>query len=81
MGGRDLLARLEVLADAHVVPDGSRCVQCGCCSYNCPIGIDVRAHAHRSKPIHDSRCLTCGECVKRCPRGVLTFEPLSLTGR
>jgi len=27
----------------HVVPDPARCVQCGICSYNCPIEIDVRA--------------------------------------
>jgi ferredoxin len=55
-----------------------RCVQCGNCSYNCPIGIDVRAYARRGKPIHDSHCLTCGECVKRCPRGVLNFERIPL---
>ena len=78
---RGLLATLNVLADAHVVPDAERCVQCGCCSYNCPIGIDVRAHAHRGQPIHDSRCLTCGQCVQRCPRGVLSFEPVSTQTR
>ena len=60
-----------------VVPDASRCVQCGCCTYNCPIGIDVRSHAWRGKAIHDSHCLTCGECVKRCPRGVLTFQSIA----
>jgi ferredoxin len=49
-------------------------VQCGICSYNCPINIDVRLHALRGQPISESRCLTCGECVLRCPRGVLHFE-------
>jgi Fe-S oxidoreductase len=73
-------SRHELLSDAQVVPDAARCVQCGCCSYNCPIGIDVRAHAWRGQPIHDSHCLTCGECVKRCPRSVLAFERLSLLG-
>ena len=53
-------------------------MQCGCCTYNCPIGIDVRAHAWRGIPINDSHCLTCGECVKRCPRGVLRFARISL---
>jgi NAD-dependent dihydropyrimidine dehydrogenase PreA subunit len=71
---RELLATLNVLADAHVVSDAERCVQCGCCSYNCPIGIDVRGHAHRGQPIHASHCITCGQCVQRCPRGVLRFE-------
>lgn len=61
-----------------VVPDSSRCVQCGICSYNCPINIDVRAYAWRGEPIKHSECLTCGECVARCPRGVLRFERTDL---
>jgi len=66
--------RRAVLASGQVVPDPSRCVQCGICSYNCPIDLDVRRHAWLGKPINDPRCLTCGECVARCPRGVLSFE-------
>jgi NAD-dependent dihydropyrimidine dehydrogenase PreA subunit len=77
----ELLSKHQVLAEGQVVPDSPRCVQCGCCSYNCPMGIDVRGHAHRGVPIHDSHCLTCGECVKRCPRGVLRFERISLLSR
>jgi heterodisulfide reductase subunit A-like polyferredoxin len=73
-----LVSRRQALAEAQVVPDAGRCVQCGCCSYNCPMGIDVRDHARQGKPIHDSHCLTCGECVKRCPRGVLSFSRLAL---
>ena len=68
----------KVLSSGHVVPDSSRCVQCGICTYNCPIGIDVRAHAWRGEPIIHSQCLTCGECVARCPRGVLRFEKTDL---
>jgi len=75
----DFGSRQDVLAAAHVVPEPERCVQCGICSYNCPMEIDVRAHAWRGLPIHDSHCLTCSECVKRCPRGVLRFERLPLT--
>lgn len=68
----------DVLAQAQVVPDAANCVQCGMCSYNCPMGIDVRAHAWRGKSIRDSHCLTCSECVNRCPRGVLRFERIPL---
>ncbi len=71
--------RQETLAAGWVVPDSSCCVQCGICSYNCPAGIDIRAHAWRNIPVHDSYCLTCGECVKRCPRGVLRFERTDLS--
>jgi ferredoxin len=68
-------ARNEERATAWVVPEPSRCVQCGICSFCCPVGIDVRRHVWRSEPVKDSRCLTCGECVKRCPRGLLRFAP------
>ena len=67
-----------VLASGQVVPDPARCVQCGICTYNCPIGIDVRVHAWRGEPVQHSQCLTCGECVARCPRGVLRFEQTDL---
>lgn len=72
--------RRRILAAGHVVPDPARCVQCGICSYNCPIGIDVRAHAWRGEAIIHSECLTCGECVSRCPRGVLQFAQTDLFG-
>ena len=68
----------SVLAAGQVVPDSARCVQCGICSYNCPVGIDVRDHAWRGQPVEHSQCLTCGECVARCPRGVLRFERTDL---
>lgn len=67
-----------VLSSGYVVPDSARCVQCGICSYNCPIGIDVRGHAWRGEPVVHNQCLTCGECVARCPRGVLRFEKTDL---
>src|SRR5437773_483491 len=44
--------RHEVLSEAQVVPEAANCVQCGMCSYNCPMGIDVRAHAWRGLAIH-----------------------------
>ena len=70
--------RRRILAAGHVVPDSVRCVQCGICTYNCPIGIDGRTHAWRGESIKHSECLTCGECVARCPRGVLRFMETDL---
>jgi len=64
----------QVLATAYVIPQARRCVQCGICSFNCPIEVDVRSYAWRGIPLTSSRCLTCGECVARCPRGVLTLQ-------
>ena len=71
-------ARHQASAAGLVVPDPARCVQCGICSFNCPIEIDVRSYAWQGKAIENSRCLTCGECVARCPRGVLRFERSNL---
>lgn len=70
--------RRQAMVEGYVVPESSRCVQCGICSYSCPIGIDVRRHAWEGEPVKDSHCLTCGECVQRCPRGVLSFQRTSL---
>lgn len=70
--------RRQALTAGYVVPDPIRCIQCGICSYNCPIRIDVRHYAWKGQPIDDSECLTCGECVARCPRGALRFLPTRL---
>ena len=64
----------KALTSGVVAPDATRCVQCGICSFNCPIGIDVRNHVWLGKTVDDRYCLTCGECVARCPRGVLSFQ-------
>ncbi len=71
-------SRRETLVAAYVVPEPTRCVQCGICSFNCPIGIDVRRHAWTGEPVSDSHCITCGQCVNRCPRGALRFERTAL---
>jgi ferredoxin len=73
MVARDVLKR-RAMVSARVVADSVRCVECGICSFNCPLGIDVRSHVRRGVPVSDRYCLTCGECVARCPRGTLRFE-------
>ena len=70
--------RRQALIEGTVFPDSARCIQCGICSFNCPIGIDVRQYAWFGQPIQDSHCLTCGECICRCPRGVLSCVPTNL---
>lgn len=81
---KDLLGidqrQLEVLASAQVVPNPMRCVQCGMCSYNCPIGVDIRSYCRTGQAIQTSHCLGCGECIRNCPRGALSFERSPLFG-
>lgn len=67
-------ARVRLLANAIVIAEPGRCVQCGICSHNCPCGIDVRAIARDGLAVTDPRCLLCGSCVVRCPRGTLSFR-------
>jgi len=75
---RGEVSRHQARAEGCVVPEPARCVQCGICSFSCPIGIDVRRYAWKGQSIGESYCLTCGECVARCPRGVLRFERSNL---
>ena len=62
----------------QVTADASRCVQCGICGYNCPVGIEVREYARRGENVTDSRCISCGTCVAKCPRGTLKWGPAIL---
>ena len=66
--------RTRALVRAELKAERKRCVECGICSFNCPIGIDIRRHVQEGRLISNDQCLACGECVSRCPRGVLNFE-------
>ncbi len=48
-------ARRDAVTAGQVVPDPGRCVQYGICSFNCPIGIDLRRHAWLGQPVPDMR--------------------------
>ena len=62
----------------QVTADASRCVQCGICGYNCPVGIEVREYARRGQNVTDSRCISCSACIEKCPRGTLKWGPAIL---
>ncbi len=47
------VSRQDILAVGHIVPEEGRCVQCGICTFNCPIGIDVRRYAGAGKHVVD----------------------------
>jgi heterodisulfide reductase subunit C len=74
---RDRLKR-RAMVTAVLVAEPIRCVECGICTFNCPLGIDIRAKVRLGQPVGDHHCLTCGECVARCPRGTLRFEVSTL---
>ena len=59
---------------ARITTDSDRCVQCGICSDNCPVGVDVRSFAWQGRAVTDDRCVQCGLCVDVCPRRTLTWN-------
>ncbi|HEX6133771.1 MAG TPA: 4Fe-4S dicluster domain-containing protein [Longimicrobiales bacterium] len=63
--------RLRLLARGLVVAEPGRCVECGLCAYNCPMGVDTRKYARAGLPVTDAACILCGSCVVHCPRGTL----------
>jgi energy-converting hydrogenase B subunit K len=58
----------------HVTADAARCVQCGVCGFNCPVGIQVRDYARQGLTVDDPRCVQCGLCIEVCPRGTLRWD-------
>lgn len=62
----------------QVTADATRCVQCGICGHNCPVGIEVREYARRGENVTDCRCINCGTCITLCPRGTLRWGPAIL---
>lgn len=64
----------ETSSKGRVTADAIRCVQCGICGFNCPVGIQVRDYAHRGLTVDDERCIRCGLCIAVCPRGTLRWD-------
>lgn len=64
--------------EMRVAADRTRCVQCGVCGYNCPVGIPVRDYARQGLIVTDPRCVQCGQCIEACPRGTLRWSRASL---
>ena len=48
--------------------DKDKCVDCGACSRQCKMNVDV-VHNPNS-----AECIRCGECTKACPTGALHFN-------
>ena len=65
---------IEPIHLGRVASDATRCVQCGVCGYNCPVGIPVRDYARQGLMVDHAACITCGNCIQVCPRGTLRWE-------
>lgn len=56
-----------------LVAEQDKCVNCGICSRNCPMSIDVRSMVQKDS-MYDSECIFCGNCVDSCPKKVISFS-------
>lgn len=52
--------------------DASRCIDCGACSKNCPMGLDVNGMVRKDE-MENAECIMCAGCADTCPKGAITF--------
>lgn len=48
----------------RVVRDENKCIDCGICSKECPVNIDVQYF----KEVKSAECISCQTCVLNCPK-------------
>ncbi len=68
----------EKLADLFHIPrfrltaSPDKCVSCGTCSRNCPMGLPVDKMIKSGEP-DSAECISCLKCVDTCPRKAIGF--------
>jgi polyferredoxin len=50
--------------------DKDRCIDCGKCSKECPMGLDVNGMVRREK-MDNADCILCAKCADTCPKNVI----------
>jgi polyferredoxin len=68
----ELLGRALRVPQLKVRSYPERCVDCGMCTKQCPMSIDV-AQEIKSGRVRSLACIRCGECADNCPKRVLTL--------
>ena len=56
----------------RLVADTARCKECGTCTKECPMSIDVQARVAAGR-MEDSECSLCGSCADACPNSVIRY--------
>lgn len=48
-------------------PTDNKCVECGICSNNCPMDVNVMSFIQENRVVTDTECISCGTCRILCP--------------
>ena len=52
--------------------DASRCIDCGKCSKECPMGLDVHGMV-KNGDMETPECILCASCADICPKSAITY--------
>ena len=56
----------------HLEAQPDACINCGKCSKNCPMGLQVNEMVQKDN-MCSVDCINCGECVSNCPKDAISF--------
>jgi len=56
----------------HLAAETERCIDCGKCSKECPMSLDVNGMVQQGQ-MENSECILCGNCADVCPQGVIRY--------
>jgi ferredoxin-type protein NapH len=51
----------------------AECTNCGTCTRNCPMSLDVNGMVQRAA-MENGECILCGNCVDGCPKAAIRFS-------
>jgi len=57
----------------HLKAEPTKCIDCGKCTKNCPMSLEVNEMV-RSDKMNHSECILCLECVDNCPKKAIHFK-------
>lgn len=73
IAGRTARNTLGAWPSLRLVADSSACKECGTCTRECPMSIDVQALVASGSMEH-TECVLCGTCVDGCPSKVIRYS-------